>query len=70
MSVAVTDVPAWLIQSGIAHAVAGPGFGSGWGMMACGMQTPCRTDDFVNVPPKRICSRCRAALAGATLRKT
>lgn len=63
MAVAVEDVKAWFVSEGIGHAVAGPGIGSGWGAMACGMNTPCSPADVTASLPKRICKKCRARLA-------
>ena len=60
----IEEVPAWMVDRGVGHIIAGPGFGSGWAHWACGVQTPYGTDDVLKEPPKRICQKCRKVLAG------
>jgi hypothetical protein len=74
MAVAVEDVPKWYVDRAcpggpIGHAVAGPGLGSGWAMMACRMTTPIGHDDMQDDAPKRICRKCREALKHVTLKE-
>lgn len=59
----IEDVPAWMLDRGVGHVVAGPGFGSGWARWACGVQTPYGNDDIQKTVPARICRKCRSALA-------
>tara|TARA_R110000824_G_scaffold95990_11_gene230370 strand:+ start:23834 stop:24067 length:234 start_codon:yes stop_codon:yes gene_type:complete len=59
----IDDVPAWMIDRGIGHIVAGQGLGSGWAQWACGTQLPYGNDDILKDVPKRICKKCRAELA-------
>jgi hypothetical protein len=61
----IEDVPAWMVQRGVGHIVAGPGFGSGWARWACGTQLPYGNDDIKREVPGRICKKCRAALDAA-----
>ena len=70
MAVAVEQVPVWMIDRGIGHAVAGPGIGSGWAHWACGTMTPFGEGDLVRVTPSKICKKCREALKGATLKQS
>ena len=58
----VEDVPAWMIDKGVGHIIAGPAL-SGWALWACGTITPCSTIE--TTIPARICRKCRAALAEA-----
>ena len=57
----IDDVPAWMVDRGVGHIVAGPAL-SGWARWACGVSTPYGTDDILTARPRRICKKCRDAL--------
>jgi hypothetical protein len=57
----VEDVPAWMIDRGVGHIVAGPAL-SGWAQWACGVMTPYGSNDIRRDMPNRICRKCRAVL--------
>ena len=64
MSVAIEDVPVWLIlDRQIGHAIGNTG--SGWHQLACGIVTP--NGALTKVAPTRICKKCRNALRSANL---
>ena len=63
--VKIEDVPKWLILEGIGHAIASSRYG--WRHTLCRIWTP--NGATVDIPPKRICRKCRAALKTLTLRK-
>ena len=63
----IEEVPAWMIDRGIGHIVAGQGIGSGWARWACGTQLPYGNDDIKRTIPERICRKCRKVLDAARL---